>query len=146
MRKISKTMIVPFTTAQMYDLVNAIEAYPQFLPWCRTAEIHFKDATQLKGSLQIVKGPLDYTITTLNTMQPQQSIQMQYVAGPFKSCAGEWLFLPTEVPNHSKISFNLVYDFKNLFTALAVEPVFNPIAEKLIDAFYRRAEQIYGRT
>lgn len=136
---------MPFSAAQMYDLVNEIEAYPQFLPWCKAAEVSFRDATQLRGSLQIAKGPLNYTITTHNTMQPQQSIKMQYVAGPFKSCAGEWLFSPTDTPNHSKISFKMLYEFSNIFTALAAEPVFTPIAEKLIDAFYQRAEQIYGR-
>jgi ribosome-associated toxin RatA of RatAB toxin-antitoxin module len=76
-------------------------------------------------------------------MYPHSRIDMQYVAGPFKSCQGSWQFIAKN-PGESEVIFNMEYQFKNPLAGLAMEPVFNPIANSLIDAFLQRAVQIYG--
>jgi ribosome-associated toxin RatA of RatAB toxin-antitoxin module len=144
MPKVQKQLIVPYSNVQIYDLINDIQAYPEYLPWCQSALIHEQSAKHIKATLNLAKGPLTYSITTLNNMQPHSSIRMQYVAGPFKSCSGSWDFRPLQDPQQSEIIFTMEYEFKNFMTALAVEPVFNPIANTLIDAFLQRAAHIYG--
>ncbi|HSX20007.1 MAG TPA: type II toxin-antitoxin system RatA family toxin [Gammaproteobacteria bacterium] len=144
MPQVSKIVQVPFTAQQMYDLINDIEAYPQFLPWCKTATIHTRDATKLEASLCIGKGLVTQTISTSNTMVPNAQIKMQYKAGPFKRCAGSWDFVPAE-NDHCKVVFNIDYEFRSILTAMTMEPIFNPITNTMIDAFYKRAQTIYGK-
>lgn len=144
MPNVQKNLIVPYTAVQMFDLVNDIEAYPEYLPWCQATEVHERSTEHVKATIHLAKGPLNYSITTSNTMQPHSRINMQYVAGPFKSCNGSWSFLPKS-GHESEIIFAMEYQFTNMFTAIAVEPIFNPIANSLIEAFLQRAEQTYGR-
>lgn len=143
MAKIDKQLIVPYSTQQMYDLINAVELYPEFLPWCKATEIHTRTPQELEATIHLVKGPVNYSITTKNTMLPGSQIRMQYLAGPFKSCQGSWMFLPQA--SNCKILFNMEYQFISKMKQILIEPVFNPIANTLIDAFHVRAEQIYGK-
>jgi ribosome-associated toxin RatA of RatAB toxin-antitoxin module len=145
MTNISKTLRVPFTAQQMYALINDIEAYPDFLPWCKAATVHHKSDVDLKATLCLSKGPLSHSITTQNTMQPHSQINMMYSAGPFKNCAGSWRFVPVQQNEQCDIIFNFEYEFANRLTAFAIEPIFFPISNTLIDAFYQRAIQIYGK-
>jgi ribosome-associated toxin RatA of RatAB toxin-antitoxin module len=143
MSVVNKSLVVPYTAAQMYDLINAIELYPEFLPWCKGTELHSKTDIELKATIHLAKGPLTYSITTVNTMVPNESISMVYIAGPFRNCTGAWKFIPTQV-QQSQVNFNMEYQFVNRLTAIAIEPIFYPITNTLIDAFYKRAEQVYG--
>lgn len=144
MPTVKKSLIVPYSAGQMYDLINAIEVYPEFLPWCKATQVHERSATQVKATIHLAKGPINQSITTVNTMLPEQSIKMQYLDGPFKHCNGAWTFTTTKNPQQTEVSFAMDYQFKSLFISLAVEPVFNPIANSLIDAFLKRAEEVYG--
>jgi len=142
MPTLHKSLLVPYTAKQMYDLINAIENYPEFLPWCKATEIHSRDLTQLKASIHLSKGPLNHSITTENSMQPHERITMQYIAGPFRSCTSSWTFAPADT--QCNVVFSMDYEFTSKLAALAIEPIFNPIAATLIDAFYKRAQQIYA--
>lgn len=144
MTKVHKSLVVPFSVDQMYDLINEIEDYPKFLPWCSGAEVHSRSDTEVKATIHLAKGPITYSITTVNQMQPKQLISMQYLAGPFRHCAGSWEFTAIDKPEHSQVAFSMDYQFSNRLAALAIEPVFKPIMDTLIDAFYARAEHIYG--
>lgn len=144
MAKIQKTLVVPYTAQQMYDLINAVEAYPQFLPWCKATEIHSRSAQALQATMHLAKGPVNYSITTSNVMQPHNRIAMHYVAGPFSTCKGLWEFEEVGADS-SKIAFSMHYEFANKIQGFLIEPIFNPIANTLIDAFYARAQQIYGK-
>jgi ribosome-associated toxin RatA of RatAB toxin-antitoxin module len=145
MGNVKRMLQVPFTVQQMYDLINDIEAYPQFLPWCKTTTVHSRADTELEATLCIAKGPISHTITTLNTMQPHQIINMQYKAGPFKSCVSSWQFITNAQGTGCTVVFEINYEFKSKLSALTLEPVFQPITNTLIDAFYQRAVTIYGR-
>lgn len=142
---INKSLLVPYTAQQMYDLINDIEAYPEFLPWCKSATIHSRDEKNLSATLGLSKGPLNYSITTVNTMHPHSEINMSYAAGPFKSCAGSWKFITHNNAQQCQILFNFAYEFTNRLAGLAIEPVFYPITNTLVDAFYQRAIAIYGK-
>lgn len=140
---ITKSLLVPFSAQQMYSLINDIEAYPDYLPWCKAATIHTRAETQLEATLCIGKGLVKQTISTLNTMIPNSQIKMQYKAGPFNHCDGEWNFIALE-DCKTQVEFAINYDFKNALAAMAMEPLFNPITTTLIDAFYKRAQELYG--
>ncbi len=142
---INKSLLVPYTAQQMYDLINDVEAYPDFLPWCKSATIHSRDEKQLSATLGLSKGPLNYNITTANTMRPYSEINMSYTAGPFKSCAGSWKFLDRAHDNQCQIIFNFAYEFTSRLAGMAIEPIFYPITNTLVDAFYQRAVAIYGK-
>lgn len=144
MPKIKKTLLVPFSAQQMYDLINDIEAYPEYLPWCKKAKIHTQAETQLEATLYIGKGLVKQTISTFNTMIPNIQIKMQYKAGPFKHCDGAWNFIATQDNMQCQVEFDINYEFSNAFTAMTIEPLFNPITTTLIDSFYKRAQEIYG--
>lgn len=141
---IKKTLLVPFSAQQMYTLINDIEAYPDYLPWCKTATIHTRAETQLEATLCIGKGLVKQTISTINTMIPNTQIKMQYKAGPFKHCDGEWNFIAVEDGDSSQVEFAINYEFNNALAAMTMEPLFNPITTTLIDAFYKRAQELYG--
>lgn len=144
-KSINKQLIVPYSTQQMFDLINAVEQYAEFLPWCKSTEIHWRNDNALEATIHLSKGPISYSITTKNTMQPHNRIDMLYVAGPFKACHGTWRFEPTDKTSQCKIIFEMAYEFVSKMQGLLIEPVFNPIANTLIDAFYERAQKIYGK-
>lgn len=144
MPTLNKTLQVPFSAAQMYALINDIEAYPQFLPWCKSAIIRMRGETQLEATLCIGKGLVYQTISTINSMVPNQQITMQYQAGSFKHCHGSWDFKPVQTDT-CEVVFNIDYAFNNKLAALTFEPIFTPITNKLIDAFYLRAHELYAR-
>ena len=144
MPAVNKSLVVPYSAEQMYELINGIESYPEFLPWCTATEIHSRNATALKATLHLAKGPLSHSITTINTMQPNQHIAMEYIAGPFRTCTGAWRFVPINDTKNCQVIFTMEYQFINKLSAIAIEPIFNPITNTLIDGFYARARQIYG--
>lgn len=145
MPSVHKTLLVPFATQQMYDLVNDIEAYPKFLPWCKNAVIHSRAETQLEATLFIGKGLMQQSISTINTMVPNAQIRMQYKAGPFKYCLGAWDFASVEENNKCQVTFNINYEFSSILKAMALEPLFNPITTTMIEAFYQRAHELYAK-
>ncbi len=141
---IEKNLAMPFSAQQMYDLVNDVEAYPEFLPWCKATQVHMRDLTNLRATIHLAKGALNHSITTHNQMQPHEKITMEYVAGPFKYCSGMWQFIADDAGNGCQVKFSMDYQFSNRLTALAVESVFNSIINNLIHAFYQRAVILYG--
>lgn len=143
MAVVNKSSIMPFTSKQMYDLVNDVAQYPSFLPWCKNVVIHKQDLEQLQATLYIGKGLIVQSISTHNTMIQDKQIKMNYKDGPFKSCFGSWDF--TQLPDAKcNVQFNMQYEFKNPLQAFTLEPLFAPLTTNLIDAFYKRAQLLYG--
>lgn len=144
MPSIAQSLLVPFTSQQMYDLVNDVAAYPEFVPWCKSATVHAKAVTALSATLCIGKGPITQTIATNNTMIPNQQIKMQYQSGSLKNCFGAWDFVDQNDGTQCQVRFNMQYEFNSRLHALTLEPILYPLASTLIDAFYKRAQKIYG--
>ncbi|VAW95933.1 Ribosome association toxin RatA [hydrothermal vent metagenome] len=142
MKKVLKHALVPFSASQMYALVNDIESYADFLPWCDKSIILEQTDTDVKASLNIAYGSINKSFTTLNKLTPETKIEMQLVDGPFKKLHGEWLF--TQLGDEGcKINFELEFEFKNKLLSMTMGPVFSQIANTLVDSFSERAQKVY---
>jgi ribosome-associated toxin RatA of RatAB toxin-antitoxin module len=128
----------------MYTLVNDIEAYPQFLPWCRSARTADCTEDELRATIEMAKGKVHKTFTTLNRMQKHKMIDIRLLEGPFQRLEGYWRFDPLRA-DACKISLDMEFEFANQLLRLAIEPVFKQIANSLVDAFCKRAVDLYGR-
>ena len=141
---ISRNALVPYTVEEMYRLVDDIESYPQFLPWCRSTEVLERNECEVRASIEIAKGALNKSFTTLNRMQKNKIIEMRLVKGPFRHLEGFWRFDALKNAEASKISLDLDFEFENRLIAMAVGSIFNQIANTMVDAFTKRAVEVYG--
>ena len=125
----------------MYALVNDVPSYPKFLPWCGGGRIIEQSETQMQAAVDIAYLGVRQTFTTRNTLVSNERIDLALVSGPFSRLSGQWRF--TQLGDAGcKVEFELNYDFDGLIGAL-VAPVFDRIAATFVDAFVRRAEQLY---
>ena len=127
----------------MFELVNNIDDYSQFLNWCDSSSILNQTGDQITASVEINKGGIKQTFSTLNTLTPYQSIAMELVDGPFDELSGEWRFEPLG-ENAAKIHLDLQFKFKSMLIDMALSPVFKNIANSQLDSFVTRAKYIYG--
>ena len=127
----------------MFELVNNINDYSQFLNWCDSSSILNQSDDQITASVEISKGGIKQTFSTLNTLTPYQSIAMELVDGPFDELSGEWRFEPLG-ENAAKIHLDLQFKFKSMLIDMALSPVFKNIANSQLDSFVARAKYIYG--
>ena len=144
MTLISRNALVPYSVEEMYTLVENIETYPEFLPWCRSTEVISRDGDEVHASIEIARGALNKSFTTFNRLQRNKMIEMRLVKGTFKHLQGFWRFDALKDASASKISLDLEFEFESKLIALAVGPVFNQIANSMVDAFCKRAVEVYG--
>ena len=144
MTLISRNALVPYSVEEMYKLVDDIDSYAEFLPWCRSTNVISRDENEVKASIEIARGALNKSFTTLNRLQRNKMIEMRLVEGPFKHLEGFWRFDPLKDNSASKISLDLDFEFESRLVAFAVGPVFNQIANTMVDAFCKRAIEVYG--
>jgi ribosome-associated toxin RatA of RatAB toxin-antitoxin module len=142
MATITRSTLVPYSTKQMFDLVNDIENYPEFLPWCPLAKVDKVHTDGLEATVHFEKGPIKHAFTTRNQLEPGRSVKMTLVKGPFRFLEGCWLF--EETPEGSKIAFELHFEWSHSLLNMAIGPFFNQIATTLIDAFTQRAKIVYA--
>jgi ribosome-associated toxin RatA of RatAB toxin-antitoxin module len=142
--KVDRNAIMPYTAEAMYQLVADVETYPEFLPWCRSAGIEQSNGDQVVARIQMARGPVKKTFTTRNRLRPGESIRMSLVEGPFKHLQGEWRFTPLGNEG-SKIELHLEFDFSSALLKATVGPVFQRIAETMVEAFCKRAHSLYGK-
>ncbi len=143
MATIVRSALVGYSAQEMYALVEDIEAYPQFLPWCRSSEVisRREGATTAKLSVGI-KG-ISQEFTTENENLPGESIDLRLVQGPFKSFTAGWKFQALGA-DASRIEFSMTYALAGGLLARALGPLFDHIADTMVDAFSRRAKVVYG--
>lgn len=140
---ISKSALVSYTPEQMYKLVDDIEAYPAFLPWCGDATIIKRDKDTVEASLFISHSGLNKTFSTRNSNFPYEKIEMRLLDGPFKHLEGVWVFEPLG-DAACKVSLNLDFEFSSKIIGLTLGPIFNKMANSLVDAFIQRADSVYA--
>lgn len=143
MTTISKSALVPYSPKQMFELVDDIEAYAEFLPWCGKATETFRDDKKVEASLLISYSGLNKAFATQNKNTAYEKIEMQLLDGPFKNLDGIWYFEPLG-ESACKISLNLDFEFSSKIVSITLGPVFSKIANTLVDAFIKRADSIYG--
>jgi ribosome-associated toxin RatA of RatAB toxin-antitoxin module len=143
MRKIQKSALVPYTVAQMFALVDDIDSYADFLPWCSKSVVMARSIDIVEAELTISYGQMNKTFTTRNINTPDSSIEMQLIEGPFKHLNGHWEFVM--LGNEGcKVSLDLSFEFSNKLLDMTIGPVFSQIANSLVDAFTERAGKVYG--
>lgn len=142
-QQVLRTALVMYSAEQMFDLVNDIEAYPEFMDGCVGATILKRDEHQLEAQLELSKGGVRQQFITRNELRPPLEMTMHLVDGPFKKFEGSWRFEPLS-ESACKIIFELDYAFSNRLLALAANKMFETVANRQVDALCRRAEQVYG--
>lgn len=143
MRRVNKSALVPYPAGQMYDLVNDVERYPEFLPWCRGAQVLSQSDSEMRARLDLARGGLHKTFTTRNALEPGQSITMTLENGPFRHLEGRWQFADLG-PDGSKVSLDMEFEFAGALLDLMAGPVFHEISNSLVDAFIKRAASLHG--
>ncbi len=140
---VEKSVLVGYSSQQMFALVDAVEAYPQFLPWCSGTDVHHRDETRTRATLHVNYHGAKQTFTTENAKEPPAKMIVRLLEGPFRVLDGEWRFNALE-EHACKIQFRLHYEFSSRLLETLVGPVFSYIANTMVDAFVKRAEAVYG--
>lgn len=143
MPDVNKSVLVEFSPEQMFALVDAVERYPEFLPWCGGASVGYRDEHKTRATIDISYRGIKQSFTTENLKEPGQTIWVKLVEGPFKALDGSWRFVPLAA-HGCKVELHLHYEFSSKLLAKLVGPVFSYIANTFVEAFVRRAGSVYG--
>lgn len=143
MALIEKSVLVGYSAQQMYALVDAVESYPQFLPWCGGVQVEQRDGQITRAAIDIDYHGIRQSFKTENRTQPPERIEIRLVSGPFRALDGLWSFTAL-APNACRIDFRLHYEFSSKLLERLVGPVFHYIATSFVDAFLKRAEKLHG--
>lgn len=143
MPQINRTALVPFSAEQMYNLVNDVDSYPEFIPGCTGSRVLESGPTQMTAAVDVSKAGISKTFTTRNTLSSNQSILMHLVDGPFKKLIGGWTFTPLG-QDACKIEFQLDFEFTNMLIELAFGRIFKELAASMVQAFTTRAKEVYS--
>lgn len=127
----------------MFGLVNDVESYPDFLPWCRDARVEEIDETTVEAELEFSRSGLHRRFTTRNSLQPGESIRMELLHGPFRELNGRWHFQPLGLGG-SKVVLDLRFQFASRLLEAVFAPVFAEVMNSLVDAFVERAHNLHG--
>ena len=143
MTDISRSALVPYSPAQMFDVVNDVRAYPSFLPWCASAQLISETDQEMVARLEIAKGGISQGMTTRNRIDRPSSMTIELIDGPFKRLSGKWTFeaLGTE---GCKVSLRMSFDVDGRLMGAALGKVFSIAADKMVEAFCDRADKLYG--
>lgn len=140
--QIDKTALVMHSAERMFHLVNDVARYPEFLPWCARAEIHDQSDQQITASMDIAKGGIRHRLTTQNQLQAPEVIDISLVDGPFRNLSGRWHFKPLDA-GACKVILTLEFEFSGSLSRMTFGQVFSHAANTMVDAFCRRADQLY---
>ncbi|HXR55865.1 MAG TPA: type II toxin-antitoxin system RatA family toxin [Casimicrobiaceae bacterium] len=144
MRRVTKSVLVPYAPSQMFELVDRVELYPQFLPWCGGTEVLAQQDNRKTARIDIDYHGVRAHFTTANVNHPPESIIVMLKDGPFRHLHGEWRF--RALGEHGcKVEFDLAYEFATSLLDRVIGPVFSHIANTFIDAFVKRAENVYAQ-
>lgn len=154
MKTVHKSVLIWYSAQEMFNLVTAVDQYPQFLPWCGHASVLSQTDSSMTAEIGIALGSVKQTFTTQNTHSDQASeadtpakrVDMKLISGPFSKLDGTWDFIPVGDASQRacRTELRLNYGFDNAVLAALVGPVFDKIAASMVDAFVKRANQVYG--
>jgi ribosome-associated toxin RatA of RatAB toxin-antitoxin module len=143
MTLVQKSALVKYSARQMFDLVNDIEAYPKFLPWCSGSRIIKREEDYVEAELMISKGGFKKSFSTRNQIDMGGRITVYLLDGPFSHLEGVWNFMPLR-EDASKISLDLEFEMSGVLANLAFGAVFNQICNTMVASFTSRAKEVYG--
>ena len=140
MREVKRSALVNKSPADVFALINDIERYPQFLPWCTQAAVLECGTGYLVAKIGVRQGALQGEFTTRNTLEPATRVHMQLVSGPFRALEGEWLLTP--VADGCRVDLTMRFAFKSRLTGALFEALFAQTVASLVDAFVARARAL----
>ncbi|MBS3955672.1 MAG: type II toxin-antitoxin system RatA family toxin [Methylomicrobium sp.] len=143
MTMIQKSALVKYAAHQMFDLVDDVEAYPEFLPWCAGSRVINRSDEIVEAELLIAKGGFKKSFATRNCLDRGGRITIALLNGPFNYLQGRWDFIPLR-EDASKISLDLEFEMSGLLANIAFGTVFNQICNTMVGSFTQRAKQVYG--
>lgn len=146
MKTVHKSVLLWYSPQEMFDLVTRVSDYPEFLPWCDHARVVETHEDGVTAEVGISFSGIRQQFTTLNRHVPGREVWMKLIKGPFSRLDGHWSFKPVGEGDQRacKVELKLHYGFSNAVLGKLVGPVFDRIAATLVDAFVKRAEQVYG--
>ncbi len=127
----------------MYALVNNIEDYPEFVPWCSNSVSQQISDTQKKATLYFARGAIKTSFTTKNSLTPDKAIQLELIDGPFKQLQGDWQFIDID-ENGSRVQLDVEFELSNRMMKIALESFFSQVCDRLVNSFVQRANEVYG--
>lgn len=143
MPTIHRSAIVPYSEVQMYELVNDIARYSEFVPYCISSVVHEKSEDDIRATLTLSAKGFEKSFTTLNRLQKNQMMEIQLIDGPFKQLEGFWKF-ENRGDGQSEVILDLEFELSNKLFAMMFGPIFQQVATSLVDAFVTRAKAIYS--
>lgn len=144
MNTLNRSAIVPYSARQMFELVNSIEDYPRFLPWCHTSQVLSRTDEEVVAELEITWKGMHKSFSTRNRLYPHDRMDISLVNGPMQHLEGKWGFHELS-EKACKVTLDLEFAFAGGFIDRLFQPVFQHIANTLVDSFCKRAVELYGQ-
>jgi ribosome-associated toxin RatA of RatAB toxin-antitoxin module len=144
MTTVKRARTVTYSCEQMYALVNHVEHYAEFLPYCTESKVHHRNEDEVQATLMIGAAGVSKSFTTRNLLQINKMIEIRLIDGPFSRLEGFWRFDEVE-GGGCRISFDLEFEFAGKLFSMLLGPVFDQVTDKMVDAFCDRAEHIYDK-
>jgi len=143
MADVKKNVLVHHSVDRMFNLVDRIEDYPLFLPWCGGSHVIERTDKITRATIHILYSGVNQSFTTENTKDYPYRIDLKLIDGPFKVLEGSWIFTPIE-EHACSIEFHLHYEFSNFILGKLISPIFSKIANTFVDGFVTQADKIYS--
>lgn len=143
MPQVERSALVPYSPFQMFDVVADVDSYPEFLPWCASAELLSRTDSELVGRLTVARGSIKQSLTTRNRFERPHSMTIELVEGPFKTLSGLWTFTPLG-DDGCKVQLTMNFEFESRLISFTFGKLFGTAADRLVDAFCKRANELYG--
>lgn len=144
MPRIRVTEILPFSPEQIYGLVVDVERYPEFLPWCSGTRIYDRQENQFMAELTVSFKGIRESFQTLDTLTPNEKVEINLRSGPFKYLVSTWNF--TAVGDRTRVEFFIDFSFQSRMKEMIMGPVFSQVSKQMVAAFRKRAVQLFPRT
>lgn len=143
MRHVKRSALVPYSAAELFDLVDDVESYAEFLPWCSQSEVLQRNDEIVEATLELQKGSVRKSFTTRNLRTPDESIAIELLGGPFRHLQGGWHFQSLG-DEGCKVSLEIEFEFESRMLDMMFGAFFQDTCNSLVDAFIRRAGDVYG--
>lgn len=140
MREVKRSALISLPPQRLFALINDIDSYPQFLPWCTHARVLSRSDSEIVATIGVRRGPFNGEFTTRNTLEPVERVHMRLVSGPFTALEGEWRLTPAG--EGTLVELRLRFQFKNAISAVLLERTFAETVGSLVDAFVARSRAL----
>lgn len=144
MRRVTRSALVPYSAGQMFALVDGVEHYPEFVPWCTDTVVHHRDAETVEATLELSRGGIRQRFRTRNRFAPGEFMTISLVDGPFRRMEGRWTFVPLG-EGGCKVSLDIEFELSSRALDLVLGRFFEDTCNALVDAFTERAQSVYGK-